>query len=93
VPLVPGQNDGCLYTCKENRGCSVELIAKALVSGSIKGSCFPKSFGGAGSGIPESCSTCSDVCIARSEGEAKEFVLPLTREMPNKGKSLVLNFL
>ena len=74
VPLVAGEKDQCLYSCKENRGCSVQIFSIKLRSGSTKGSCFPPSFGGACSGIPKGCNNCLDVCGQRS---GEEFLLPV----------------
>jgi len=63
IPLEqPGQSDKCLYKCKENRGCSVDIITDRLISGSIKGSCFPPAFGGKCSGTPDGCQPCLEVC-------------------------------
>ena len=75
LPLVPTDKDNCLYTCHENRGCSVELISKTLISGSVKGSCFPPSFGSACSGTPDFCQKCSDVCVDRA---GEDFLMPTT---------------
>jgi len=31
LPLVSTEKDSCYYSCKENRGCSVDLVLKMFI--------------------------------------------------------------
>ena len=44
----------CVTRCSSNGGCSVKIV-NGPASGKVSGSCFPPSFGGSCSGIPEIC--------------------------------------
>ena len=59
--IVP--DDRCVYTCRANRGCSVKIVTNRAIDGSVMGSCFPPSFGGSCSGIPQRCQDCSIKCV------------------------------
>ena len=44
----------CVTRCSSNGGCSVKIV-NGPASGKVSGSCFPPSFGGSCSGVPEIC--------------------------------------
>ena len=55
----PVTKDDCKYTCLENKGCQSRSTRGG--SGRSQGSCFPQSFGGRCTGIPEHCQNCNEV--------------------------------
>ena len=61
-PEIQKGDDKCIYTCRDNKGCSVRISSKHPINGPTMGSCFPPSFGGSCSGTPEDCQDCLDVC-------------------------------
>ena len=79
-PLFAVKNSSCIHRCKPDGGCSVRIESNALISGPTLGSCFPPSFGGSCSGIPENCTSCIEVCEGHN---GKEIVVHLNEEGNN----------
>merc|ERR1712042_229596 len=52
--VCEASNEECEYECRSNGGCRT-------IKGLTLGSCFPDSFGGGCSGIPEGCAKCNEV--------------------------------
>ena len=80
-PKQPDTPDRCIYACKQNGGCSVTYSTVSFFSGSVMGSCFPPSFGGDCSGIPEKCEECLPLCEGKKGKQ-------LTVEIDPEGKNL-----
>ena len=55
-PVTKGD---CKYTCLKNKGCQSRSTSGG--DGRTQGSCFPQSFGGTCTGIPENCQNCNEV--------------------------------
>ena len=54
--------------------CSVDIITDTFITGNVRGSCFPPSFGGKCSGIPKGCDTCLDIC---KDQLGRRFIIPI----------------
>ena len=94
-PQILKGDDKCIYSCRENKGCSVKISSNHPINGPTLGSCFPPSFGGSCSGIPDDCKKCLDVCKDKDGYE-------ITIEVKENGKmfykilskqALILNIL
>jgi hypothetical protein len=78
-PQILKGDDKCIYTCRIDKGCSVKISSNHPINGPISGSCFPPSFGGSCSGIPDDCKECIDVCKGKEGYE-------VTIEVKDNGK-------
>ena len=76
-PKIQDGDDKCIYTCRKDKGCSVKISSNHPISGPILGSCFPPSFGGSCSGIPNDCSECIDVCKGE---EGHEIIVEVSKD-------------
>ena len=76
-PDLVRDKDECKYTCRNDKGCSVKISSNKPINGHVMGSCFPPSFGGSCSGIPESCDECLGIC---TDQHGYEITIPLDEE-------------
>ena len=83
-PQIHDGDDKCIYTCRKDKGCSVKISSNHPISGPIVGSCFPPSFGGSCSGIPDDCSECLSVCKGE---DGHEIIVDVSKD----GKKIAQN--